>query len=471
MRTACAIVAALALAGCASIRPKPEWDAPPPPIATGPVVPAERLHRTVLENGLAVLILEDHSLPRLTIGVSVRRGAASEPLAEAGAAGMTLDVMKRGAGSRDAFALALAVEQMGASLSAGAGWDSASVGIGGLAEDADALFAILADVVRRPRFDAGEVARARAEQLAAFEREKADPNALAGRAFANALYDGHRFGTSADGTPASVAKMDAALLRRWHARLFTPAQAMIYVVGDLGRDEALARVRAAFGDWPAAPGLELGEAPPATTPPARRVVLVDRPEQQQALLMLGHEGISRRDPERVAVDVMNDILGGGGFLSRLMSKLRADEGLAYGVGSSFLLRWHPGPFVLSTSTRVAEAGRVVDLLLAEMAGMHDAPPTDADVRRIQSFSAGRFVLGLETSAAIAGSLVDLDVYGLPEDALDTYRTRLAAVTRDDVVHAAETRLHPERLVIVAVGPAAALRPQLERFGPVEVFAP
>jgi zinc protease len=103
--------------------------------------------------------------------------------------------------------------------------------------------------------------------------------------------------------------------------------------------------------------------------------------------------------------------------------------------------------------------------------MHEAPPTDADVRRIQSFSAGRFALGLETSAAIAGSLVDLDVYGLPADALDTYRKRLAAVTRDDVVHAAETRLHPERLVIVAVGPAAALRPQLERFGPVEVFAP
>lgn len=471
MRRGLAIVAALVLSGCASLLPKPEWEAPPPPIATGPVVPAERLHRVVLENGLSVLILEDHSLPRLTLGVVARRGAASEPLAEAGAVGMTLDVMKRGAGSRDALAIALAVEQMGASLSAGAGWDSSSVGIGGLAADADALFEILADVVRRPRFEAGEVARARAEQLAAFEREKADPNALAGRAFQNALYDGHRFGTSADGTPATVAKMDAALLRRWHAGLFTPAQSIVYVVGDLGRDEALARVRAAFGDWPAGPGLALGDAPPATTPPSRRVVLVDRPEQQQARLMLGHEGLSRRDPERVPADVMNDILGGGGFLSRLMTKIRAEEGLAYGVGSGFSLRWYPGPYVLSTSTRVSEAGRVVDLLLAEMAGMHDDPPSDADLRQAKSYSAGSFVLGLETSAAIAGALVDLAVYELPDDSLDTYRTRLAAVSRDDVVHQAVERLHPDRLVIVAVGPAEALRPQLERFGPVEVFAP
>jgi zinc protease len=461
--TACA-------AGCAMLG-RAEWEAPPAPIAEGPVVPQDRLHRVTLDDGLEVLVLENHALPRLEIGVVARRGAASESLGEAGVASLTLDVMKRGAGARDAFALARAVEELGASLSASAAWDSASVGVGGLSEDADALFGILADVVRRPRFDPGEVARARAEQLASFEQEKDEPHAVAARVLARMLYPGHRYGVSSDGTPESVARLDAHALRAWHARLFTPAQSIVYVVGDIGPEDALARVRSHFAGWPAAAVLPLGAPPPAITPDARRVYVVDRPDQRQANLLIGHEGISRRDPERVTDLVMNDMLGGGGFLSRLMSRVRAEEGLVYGVGSAFSLRWYPGPFILSTSTRVAEAGRVVELLLGEMDGMRTNPPSDADLRQEKSFAAGRFVLGLETGGAIAGALVDLDVYGLPPDSLDTYRTRLAAVTRDDVAAAARRLLHPERSAIVAVGPAAALRAQLERFGPVEVVAP
>jgi zinc protease len=200
-------------------------------------------------------------------------------------------------------------------------------------------------------------------------------------------------------------------------------------------------------------------------------VIVDRPDLAQAQILLGHEGIARRDPERIAADLMNTVLGGGGFLSRLMTKVRAEEGLAYGIGSGFSLRWYPGPFLVSTSTRVAEAGRVVELVLAELARMTSEPASEADLKLVRSFSAGRFVLGLETSPAIAGSLVELDVYGLPPDSLDTYRTRMQAVTVSDLAAAAVQRLHPERIAIVAVGPAEALRPQLERFGPIEVMQP
>ncbi len=463
-------LAAVAI-GCAALRPQPIWEQLPPPITEGPIVPAARLHRATLDNGVGVLVLENHALPRIEIGVVTRRGAASESLGEAGVAGLTVDVMKRGAGARDALALARAVEELGASLSASAGWDSASVGLGGLSEDADALFAILADLVLRPRFDPQEVARARAEQLASFEQEKDEPHAVANRILSRVLYPGHRYGMSPDGVPATVAKLDANALRAWHARLFTPAQSIVFVVGDMGADAALARVRAHFADWRARDGLAIGPPPPAETPTARRVFLVDRPDQQQATLVLGTEGIERRDPQRVSADLMNDILGGGGFLSRLMSKVRAQEGLVYGVGSGFSLRWFPGPFVVATSTRVPEAGRVVDMLLAELDGMRANPPTDVELRQSKSYAAGHFVLGLERSSAIAASLVDLDIYGLPPDSLDTYRTRLNDVTRDDVAAVAKRLLHPERMAIVAVGPVTALRPQLERFGPVEVVTP
>ena len=470
-RSACALALVASALGCAWLRPKPAWEAPPPPIAEGPVVPADRLHRATLDNGVAVLVLEDHALPRLDIGVVTRRGAGVESLEQAGISDLTLDVMKRGAGDRDALALARAIDEMGASLSASTSWDTASVGIGGLSEDADALFAILADVVRRPRFDPGEVARARSETLASLEREKSDPHTLAARAFARTLYAGHRYGIASEGSPQTVAKLDAAALREWHARLFNPAQSIVYVVGDIRTEDALARVRAQFGDWPAHEGLGTGTAPPAAAPNARRIVVIDRPDQQQATLIIGHEGIARRDPTRIAADVMNDVLGGGGFLSRLMTRVRAENGLAYGVGSGFSMRWHPGPFSVSTSTRVAEAGRVVELVLGELEGMRTHPPTEAELRTAKSYSAGSFVLALETSSAIAASLVDIDAHDLPPDSLDTYRTRLAAVTDDDAAAAATRLLHPDRAAIVAVGPAAELRPQLERFGQVEIATP
>ncbi|MEB2344268.1 MAG: pitrilysin family protein [Deltaproteobacteria bacterium] len=468
---AAAWLAALGLGGCALLQPRPAWELPPPPVAEGPVVPADRLHRSTLANGLEVLVLEDHGLPRLEVGLLLRRGAEIEAEGEAGAVALMADVMERGAGGLDALALARAVERIGADLGVAAGMDSVSVELSGLSDDTGTLFDLLADVALRPRFDAPEVARARAETLAGFEQEKDDPGALLGRQLARTLYDGHRYGLPVSGAPAPVAGLDAAVLRAMHRRLFVASNAILYVVGDVAEQDALAQVRARFGAWEAGTPPAPGPPPPTPTPPARGVVLVDRPDLGQAQLALAHEGIARTDERRIAAGLMNTILGGGGFLARLMSRVRADEGLAYGIGSGFAMRRHPGPFVVSTSTRAPEAGRVVDIVLEEIERLRREAPSRDELRNARSLSAGRFVLGLETSAAIAGALVELDVYGLPRDSLDTYRTRLNDVTLEEVHEAALRLLHPDRMVIVAVGPLEVLRPQLERFGPVEVVKP
>lgn len=465
------IAGLLALSGCAALRAKPAWEQPPPPVAEGPVVPQERLHRTTLANGLEVLVLEDHGLPRLEIGLLLRRGAEIETTEQAGAVSLMADVMERGAGTRDALALARATEELGASFGVSAGMDSVSVELSGLSEDAGALFDLLADVTLRPRFDRREVERARAETLAGFEQDKDDPSSLLSMQLAQTLYDGHRYGLPVSGAPESVTSLDADALRALHERLFVASNAIFYAVGDITVEDAVARAHAHFGDWPAGVPPPPGPPPPSPTPPARVVVIVDRPDLGQAQLALAHEGIARTDDVRIAASLMNTVLGGGGFLSRLMTRVRADEGLAYGIGSGFSLRRHPGPFVISTSTRAPEAGRVVEIVLEEVERLRREAPSADDLRLVRSFNAGRFVLGLETSAAIAGALVELDVYGLPRDSLDTFRTRLNAVTLEDVQAAAQELLHPERLAIVAVGPAEILQPQLARFGPVTVVKP
>jgi zinc protease len=461
---------AVLASGCALLA-KPAWELPPPPVRTGAVVDASRLHRAELANGLRVIVFEDTRLPQLSVGVAVRSGAALETLGEAGLATFTAELMSRGAGARRALELAQVVDDLGASLDTSAGWDSMSVGASGLSRDADTLFAVLADVVRRPRFDADEGGKVRREMLAALEGQKDNPGALVRNAFARALYAGHRFGVPVEGSREAVEKLRAEAARSFHGRAFTAGNAILFATGDVRVADVLARAEAAFGDWARGAEPEPPPPPPSPAPAARQVVVVDRPDLVQAQIAVGHEGIARSDPARMAAILMNQVVGGSGFSSRLMSRVRGEAGLTYGVYSVFAMRRSPGPFLVSTSTRVAEARRTIDLVLAELEGARATAFRADELSAVQRLATGSFVLGLETSEDVTEALVELDVQGLPADSLDTYRERVMATSLDDVQRAAGERLHPDRAAIVVVGPAAVLVPTLQGLGPVSVEQP
>jgi zinc protease len=449
----------------------PVWEQPPPEVIDAPIVAPSALHRAELENGLRILVLEDHRLPRMALSLTVRRGESSLAPSQAGLASFTAELMKRGAGKRDALALASAVDEIGATLGVSAGWDSMGVGVAGLSRDEDALFAILADVVLAPRFDPREAVRARGERIAQLESAKDDPATLVGWFAAGALYPSHRFGVPSDGTPESVARFDARLARDLHRRHFVPNDAILAVVGDVAAQDVIERARRVFGAWPRGSVVEPGEAPPAQSPAARKLVIVDRPELVQARILIAHEGIARSDPDRVAASLLNSVLGGSGFSSRLMARVRSEAGLTYSVASGFSLRRSPGPFVISTFTRVPEARRVIDLLLSELERARIQPPAEDELASARTLAVGEFSLALETSEAVMASLVELDVFGLPEDGLDTFRGRVRAVSEPEIAAIAQRLLHPERNVIVLVGPAKELTPQLEGLGPLEVVKP
>lgn len=168
---------------------------------------------------------------------------------------------------------------------------------------------------------------------------------------------------------------------------------------------------------------------------------------------------------------MNAVIGGSGFSSRLMTTLRSEAGLTYGVYSGFAMRRSPGPFLVSTFTEVGSVRRALDLLLGELERGRTEPPTESELSWARTLAVGRFSMGLETSDAVIAGLVDLDVYGLPRDSLDTYRTRVRAITDEEVARSARWHLHPDRAAIVLVGPAESLVPQVEDLGPVEVVTP
>jgi zinc protease len=444
---------------------------PPPPATEAPVVQPGAFHRTALDNGLEILVLEDHRLPRVAFGIAFRRGEGAVPAERAGLASFTTELLERGAGDRDALAFAEYVDSIGASFSAGASWDSATVGVVGLSRDLDRLMEILSDAVLSPRFEKAEAERARAERLASLERALDDPATLARWHTAKAVYGEHRYGLPTLGSPETVKQLDEAAAREYHRRAFIPNDAIFFASGDVSADDITARVKGAFGAWQRGPEVPAGPAPPRETPTARRIVIVDRPDLVQARISLSHEGIRRTADDRLAASLMNSVVGGSGFSSRLMGTLRANAGLTYGVYSGFALRRQPGPFVVSTFTRVPEVRRALDLILEELERGRSEPPGESELTWARTLAVGRFSMGLETSAAVMTGIVDLEVHRLPDDSLDTFRSRIRAVSAEEVAQAARDHLHPDRAAIVLVGPAEQIRPLVEDLGPVEVVEP
>ncbi len=461
------VAVASGLAGCAS---EPfAWELPPAVAVERPIVDPARLQRATLANGLQVVVLEDRRLPKLSAGFVALRGAAIESPEEVGIAVFTAALMERGAGERDALALAVAVEDLGAELDVSADWDTLRASVSGLSRDAEPLFSVLADVVRRPRFEATDAKRAVAEQRAALAQANDDPAALAARHFTRALYGAHRLGTPAAGEDATVARFGPEDARAFHARVITPTGAILWAVGDVDASAFLAQAESAFGDLRGAAVAPLPAAPPA--PAKRRVVLVDRPEAGQAQIAIGHEGIARTDERRLEVQLLNAAFGASGFSSRLMARIRATEGLTYGIGSQFAQYRVPGPFVISTFTRVPEVGKLLASTFEELERVRSEPPAGDELAHTRELRIGGFPLALETTEAVMSALLDLDVYGLPRDTLDTYRGRMRAISAEQIAAAARALIHPERATIVVVGPAAALREPLAKYGEVEVLLP
>lgn len=442
------------------------WEGPLAPARDLPVVDPGQLHRFELANGLRILVLEDHRFPAVDIGLTLPRGIAVETLAEAGVASFTTELMQRGAGDRDAFALADAVDSLGGSLSVDVGWDSMSASVGGLARDREVLFEVLADVALRPQLTSEEAERVRASQLAGLAQAGDDPGTLVAWTLFETLYPGVRLGLPRTGTAESVAALSADAARTFHRRIFTPDGALLWAVGDLSAETFRDEVEAAFGDW-SGPALTPAAAPlPATG--ERKITVIDWPELGQAQVALGHEGIARTDPDRLAVQLFNTVLGNAGFSARLMAEIRAEKGLTYGISSQFAQRRAGGPFVVITFTEVARVGELLEATIHELERIREEPPSDEELGWAKSLRTGRFSLALETTRAVGSSLVDLEIYDLPRDTLDTYRGRVRALAAGTIADAARKYVHPERATIVVVGPADALVPQLEPYGNVEV---
>jgi predicted Zn-dependent peptidase len=421
---------------------------------------------TTLGNGTRVLLMEKHDTPLIALAAEIRGGSVGDPIGREGTADLLAQLLRKGAGSRNATQFSSAVDQVGASLSVSASNESLTVGAGFMSRDTDLLLSLVADVLIRPTLAPAEFEKVRTNSIQSLAAAKdSDPRSLLasyGDAF---LFGSHPYGRPPSGEERSVAKATLTDLKRFYAEQMGGDRLIIAVVGDFKTGDMRRRIEAAFGGWRKA-----GAAPPTVTAPSRslgrRVLLVDKPEATQTYFWLGNVGASRTDPARTAQQVANTVFGGR-YTSMLNSELRIKSGLTYGAASSFDRLVKPGSFSLSSYTRTEKTTDAIDLALATLDRLHADGVDETTLASASSYLRGQYPPKLETNAALAAAIAGLEMYGLGREEIDQYALRVAGVdaaaVRDSI---ADVFPKSTDLAMVLIGDASKIRSAVAKYGPV-----
>ena len=421
--------------------------------------------RTVLPNGLTVLVVDQPSLPVVTATVLVKAGAVNDPDLLAGLASMVAEMLDEGTKTRTSKQIAEQIEFIGGELAFHGGEDFSTGTLRVRKKDADLGFTLLADILRNPVFPQKEVERIRHQLLGELQGEKDQPGILADKAFDALVFAGHPYRRPANGTEQTVRRITGKQLLAFHQAYYSPNNTIIAIVGDLREQEASDAVRKYFGSWSNKPTPVQKFSPPASLQQPE-VKLIDK-DLTQANIVLGHVGIDRRNPDFYAVSVMNYILGGGGFSSRLVNRIRDEQGLAYDVDSGFEANVMPGPFTVRLQTRNGTANQAIAGVIEEIKRIRTEPVSEQELADAEAYLVGSFPLRLDTAGKLAALLTLVELHQLGLTYFQDYPKSIMAVTRDDVLRVAQKYLHPDAYVLVVVGKQseAKINPEMIRVRP------
>lgn len=439
------------------------------PPSPGPIRPFEfpALSTTRFANGIALHTISKSPFPLVTAMVVLKVGETASPANQSGLAFLTSAALEGGTTQRSGKELAQALEELGTTFGAAAGWDSTTAAVSCLAEHLPLAMTLLAEMVRSPAFDPAEFARYKAQRLAGVRQRRMDPATQARDAHARFMYrDGDVYARPLVGTEESLEGLSDAHARSFVGSRYGPTVAEVVVVGDVEPSEAEAAAEQAFGSWEAesAPVVDPKVAPRQRE---RVVHVVHRPGAVQSEIRTGHPGVSRSVSDYLALQIMNLTLGGS-FSSRLNLNLRERHGFTYGVRSGFAARRGPGPFYVATAVETDVTGAAAGEILREIESMAADGPTEEEVHSAAGYLAGIFPLRMETTGQLASRIAEMIVHDLPEDYYRSYRDRVRRVALADAVGAARCHIRPGELCTVVVGDAEAVAPQLEGLGAGEV---
>jgi zinc protease len=425
---------------------------------------ALEIKRTKLNNGAVLLVSEQHQLPMVSIAIAFDAGSRRDPAGNEGLAELTAASLEQGTKQLSEAEFNQKIDFMGSSISISADRDYAYASMTSLKKYENDTLHLLAQSLKSPGLRDSDIVRKRGDQVAAIKASEEEPGYTAMVAFARLLFGTGPYGHPTEGFADTVAKFTPDDVRNFYHHYYRTGGAVIAVVGDVNHDTIRARIEQELAG-PA--GMVPAQAEPDTpsAAPGIRADLVNR-NVAQANLILGSGGIARSNPDYYKVQVMNYILGGGGFSSRLMRVVRSKAGLAYSIDSAFSAGKFPGAFAVVLQTKNQSAQEALKLIIAQLREIQNQPVSDRELASAKKYTIGSFPLRLDRQSQIVSFMLQVELYGLGLDYAERYPNLIGEVTKLDVQKAAQKYLHPGALDLVAVANqsiarinTAALSPQ------------
>ncbi len=460
------------------IHPYPEGQVTPstidrtkvPPAGTPPDAHFPQLERATLSNGLNVILARRDAIPVVDFYLMLDAGTAADQFGRPGTASLALNMLDEGTTSRSSLEISDDLAKLGAELTTQASLDTCRVGLSALKANLDPSLQIFADIVLSPSFPEKEFLRLQKQMLAGIQQEKAEPFGIALRVLPRLLYgEGHAYGNpySGSGTEASVSAITLPDLVKFHETWFKPNHATLVVVGAIGMDEILPKLEKLFAGWKPGdiPQKNIGAVAPRTNP---EIYLIDKPGSPSSIVISGQLTVPKANPEEIAIETMNEILGGA-FTSRINMNLREDKHWSYGAGTAILdtkaQRMLLGYGVVQADKSM-ESVREMAREFAEI--IASRPPTPEEFDRAKKAKVLSLAGQWETGGAIGGLIREMVAFGLPGDYFDTYGKKVKDLSIEQVAAAAKTVVQPNRMIWLVVGDRAKVEPALKTLGYGEV---
>ncbi len=413
--------------------------------------PTRDQYRHVLANGVVVYVVEDHDLPLVNVSTIVRTGAYLEPAGKEGLAALTGSQIRiGGTTSKSAEEFDEAAAFLAANISSSIGSTQGSASLNLLAKDVDQGLGLYFDMLRNPRFQEDRIKLAKSQILQNMERRNDSTDDIEDREWDRLMYGADHF-SAKEATKASIDGITREDMVAFHQRYYQPGGFIFAVSGDFNTKEMLAKLEAAMKGWP------INKQPvPAVPKPTNSLVAgvyaVNKADVNQGRVSIGHLGAMRDSPDSYALEIMNDILGGGNFTSRITSRVRSDEGLAYSASSSFGLGvYYPGVFRASFQSKNSTTSQAIDIIMEEIDRVRTARVSAEELETAKNSTIEFFPRIFSTAGLVAGTFAQDEYTKRPADYWATYRDRIRAVTADDVQRVAQKYLQPEKLVVLVVG--------------------
>lgn len=416
--------------------------------ASSPRAGALEIKRLTLANGAILLVSPQHKLPMVTAAIAFDAGSRRDPKGKEGLADLTANSIAEGTKTLRADELNQKIDFLGSEMDVSAGRDYSGAGFTSLKRYWRDTLKLMAGVLTDPGLRDDDIARKQAEQLAALKAQEEEPGYVADVTYTKLLFGDTPYGHLAEGTVESVGRLTPQDVKNFYHDFYKPQGAIISVVGDIEPDEVAKAFNEQLG--PLKGGVAAQKPQPLPPiPPGSHVKTIDR-DVTQANIVIGFDGVARSNPDYYRLQVMNYILGGGGFASRLVKEVRSKAGLVYSIHSGYEAGLFPGSFQVVLETKNKSANEAIRMVLEQMRLIQQALVSDAELESAKKHLIGSFPLKLDTQSSTAQFLLQMQLYGLGMDYIDRYPSYIRSVTKEDVQKVAKQYLHPDSFILVAV---------------------